>query len=620
MKVRFTLQLIFILFLGAGIAFGQLQPVQIFPLEKEKKTSDEELAHQYFRDKEFEKAAQLYSELYDENSLFIYYNNLLFCYLELSDYQTAEKLVKTAKRKNTQSSRYLVDLGYIYTHSGELNKAKKQYEAAIKELQPVRYQVVDLANSFIQRREDAYAVQTYLEARKIIPDESFGIELATVYSRMGKYEEMIDEYLDYLFNDVSVIRTVQGRLQNELRKDKEGLLGEAIKYALLKRIQKTPEKAYYSEMLIWLSIQNKDFETALSQAKSLDRRYGESGQRVLDLAEIISANTDFDLAIDAYKYVLKKGSENKLYLSAKAGILNARYLKITSGHSHSKNDLLALENDYLSAIEEFGNKASTFSISLSLAHLQAFYLDKIDEAVNRLNSLIAIPNLNPNLKANCKLELADILLFKEDIWEASLLYSQVEKDFKNDPIGYLAKYKNAKLFYYAGDFEWAKAQLDVLKAATSKLIANDALDLSLLISDNMDNDSVDKALKIYSRADLLLYRNKEAEALQTLDSILSLASWHPIFDEVLFKKAEIFQKQGKFHIADSLLMMIINNYGYDILADDAIFLRATINLEKLNKVETAKALYENLILNYPGSLYVVEARKKFRKLRGDSYQ
>lgn len=253
----------------------------------------------------------------------------------------------------------------------------------------------------------------------------------------------------------------------------------------------------------------------------------------------------------------------------------------------------------------------------NLAHIYAFYSYKSNEAIALLNEAILIPNADKKIIAACKLELADINLFGGDVWEATLLYSQVEKMFKNEPTGFEAKLKNARLSYYIGEFEWAKAQLDVLKAATSKLIANDAMELSLLISDNMDEDSTYTALNYYANADLYEYRNQYDMAFATLDSTRLLGLSHPIFDDVLLKKAEIVIKQGKYKDADSLLQKLVDFYPDGLLADDALFLQAELNENQLNNRIKAMICYENLIFKYPASLYTVEARKKFRKLRGD---
>jgi TolA-binding protein len=249
--------------------------------------------------------------------------------------------------------------------------------------------------------------------------------------------------------------------------------------------------------------------------------------------------------------------------------------------------------------------------------MQAFYLGETDEATELLLQAINIPQVPLTKQAECKLELADIYLFSGEQWEATLLYSQVEKTFKNEPLGHEAKFRNAKLSFYIGEFGWALAQLDVLKAATSKLIANDALELSLLITDNIEEDSLITPLSMYAKADLLEFRNHDTEALAVLDSISTLFPLHSIADNVLFKKAEIFSKNGKFDLAAANYSEIIEKYPYDLLADDAVFNLASLYENQLNDKTKAMQLYEKILTQYPGSLYVIDARKHFRALRND---
>jgi TolA-binding protein len=256
----------------------------------------------------------------------------------------------------------------------------------------------------------------------------------------------------------------------------------------------------------------------------------------------------------------------------------------------------------------------------NLAHLEAFYLDKTNEATDRLNHLIGLNDINPQAKAECKLDLADILVFTNDVWEATLLYQQVNLDFRNDAIGQEAKFRNARLSYYIGEFKWAQAQLDVLKAATSKLIANDAMALSLLINENFDADSGTVALGLFARADLLDFRNMDEIALKTLDSVPMLFKEHSIMNQVLFKKAAINIKEGKFADADTLLGTLVKTFPDDILTDDALITRGRLNEEQIKDKGKAMAYYEELMTQYPGSIFNVEARKRFRTLRGDKIQ
>lgn len=581
--------------------------------------TDEELAAQYFQNKEYDKAVVLYEKLYNKKQDFLYYSSYLDCLIEQKDYKTAEKIIRKQMKKNTGVAQYGVDLGYLFVTEGDEDKAKEQFNLMIKNAQKDKQYVIDLANAFLLRDQADYAIDTYIKMRKVMTGYyPFNLELADIYSSQGEYEKMMEEYVALIeYNQTEYLTKVQDLLQDILADDTDGKQSDALKKVLLKRIKDFPDETFYSEMLLWYSTQMKDFETALVQAKALDKRNKEDGKRVFTIARTASSNGNYDIAITAYQYIIDKGSDNYYFLNSKIEILDTKYLKITTS-TYTTQDIESLETDYKSALDELGKSASSISVILNYAHLLAFYSSKTDDAIKLLYEALDLKTAQAKSLAECKIELADILLMTGEVWEATLLYSQVEKAFKDEPIGHQAKLKNAKLSYYIGEFEWAKAQLDVLKAATSKLIANDAMDLSLLISDNSDMDSTYDALGIYSRADLLVFRNKYDEALITLDSLFSKYTYHSLFDETYYKKAEIYMKKGLTDSAVVYYKKVEENYAYDILADDALFELAGIY--ETDYKDTAKAMeyYEKLMANYPGSTYVVEARKKYRTLRGDN--
>ncbi|MBT8324443.1 MAG: tetratricopeptide repeat protein, partial [Winogradskyella sp.] len=181
-----------------------------------------------------------------------------------------------------------------------------------------------------------------------------------------------------------------------------------------------------------------------------------------------------------------------------------------------------------------------------------------------------------------------------------------------------ARFKVAKTSYYKGDFDWAETQLKILKSSTSQLIANDALELKLLISDNKYEDSTQTALRYYAKADLLAFQNKNLEAIKLLDKILEEHKGESIEDQALFKQAKLYESQQLYAEAEANYKYIIDNYRDDILADDAYFYLAELYVNTLNRPEEAKPLYEKIIFDYQDSIYFIDARKKFRMLRGDN--
>ncbi|MCX6247536.1 MAG: tetratricopeptide repeat protein [Bacteroidetes bacterium] len=580
--------------------------------------TDEQVAMQFFQNKEYAKAAEIFERIYTlkpSSNIYTYY---FFCLVETQEYGKAEKLVKTTQKMDKEAPKYLVDLGYIAYRKGDQEKAKKLYEESVRKLEPNQQQIFDLANAFLIRNENEYAEKVYLKGRQLLNNSySFSFELAMIYERTGEFRKALDEYVELLEANSSYLATIEDRLQYNLANDPDNSKNELFRKYLLEKSQKEPDKTYYSELLWWYSVQQKDFELALIQARSLDRRLKEDGGRVFQLAKMAISNEEYTSAIDAYKYLVAKGKEFPFYDESRTELLNTRFLQMVSHPNPSLKSMTELEKEFETEITVTDDRVQMVNLTRNLAHLDAFFLQKNDAAIEMLEKIVERSDIAPKQKAMVKLELADINLFTENVWEATLLYQQVYMDFKNDEIGENAKFKNAKLSYYIGEFKWAQSQLDILKASTSKLIANDAMELSLLISEHFDPDSNTVALGYFSHADLLEYRNRDEDALKTLDSISLAFREHSIFPHMYLEKARIKMKEGKFSEADTLLGTVVKMYADDVLADQALFLRARMNEEDLKEAPKAMAFYESLMSTFPGSIYIPEARKRFRSLRGD---
>ncbi len=592
--------------------------VTICPGKLKAQQTEEQLGMQYYNNRELDKALATFETLYSHNPSqfnYMYYVNTLF---ELKEFDKAEKVIKKQLKANPGDPRFQVDLGYLDILQGDISRGRKIYENCLKDLQPDKMQIYNLTYAFSNRRETDYMVRTYLRGRELLKDPAaFAFELAYTYESLGSTELMIDEYLNLLTSAPQQMNMVQNRLQAWLSDDVDNTKNDTYRSVLLKKSQENPDEIRYNELLLWHSIQQKDFTFALVQAKALDRRYGETGQRIFDLAALCVSNESLQAAIDGYKYIIKKNADKNLVIRSRVELINTEFRQYKNSFSQDKNQLLLMKQDYGKLLDELGKTSLTIPLILNLAHLQAFYLGETSEAADLLLQAISIPNVPLQDLAACKLELADIYLFSDEQWEATLLYSQVEKTFKNEPLGHEAKFRNAKLSFYIGEFDWARGQLDILKAATSKLIANDALELSLLISDNIEEDSVTIPLAMYAKADLLEFRNRDNDALAVLDSVTTMYPMHSIADNVLFKKAEISTKNGKFDVAAAYYAEIIEKYPNDLLADDAMYYLAGLYEIHLNDKNKAMQLYEKILTQYPGSLYVVDSRKRFRSLRND---
>lgn len=577
----------------------------------------EQMASYYYQNGEFDKAIELYKPLLEKTTNVYYYQALYNCYMELEQYKEAEKLVERRIKQFPKDLWLNVDLGAILERKGDKKKAVKVYESPIEKLSYDSRQISDLAQAYEKVNHPEYAIKTYLFLRQKMNNRFMYVnELAALYERVGDYESMTQEYFDYLDESPSYISSVQVSLQRALRDATNSKFSEGLKQTIVHRLQKEPGNKVYNEMMLWYAIQQRDFNFAFLQAKSIDMRFPENqGEQVMRVAEIATSNGDYNTAGTAYGYIVKKGPGGDFYFPARVGLLEAEFARLKGDYAISRADVEALELSYQKAIEELGKNLNTVSLMRNYANILAYHDNKIQEAADLLYDIIELPKLSPRVLNQTKLELGDLLLFAGENWEASLLYMQVEKANREDVLGALAKFKNAKLSYYTNDFQWAKSQLDVLRASTSKLIANDAMELSLLISDNMEEDSTYEMLELYASADLLLYRNLLDSAWNKFDEITHKTLSHPLFDEILLQKAKIRAKQGRFLEADSLLQKLVDFYPTDITVDDALFMMAELNENQLNNKVKAKECYEKIILDHPTSLFVDQARKRYAVLR-----
>ncbi len=572
-----------------------------------------QLAKQFAASGELQKALDIYQKLYkqDAEAYYPFYINSL---LALKKFDEAEGITKKLLRKHPSEYRYSITLGRIYTQKGDIDKANLVYDDLVKNLPADAAEIANVASQFYQAENADYAIKIFLQGRKLLNnDKLYSFELLSLYRFKRDKAALVDEYLNFLPDNPSFITQAENTLSTMFEGPADY---DMMKAALYKRIQKDPQQTLYIDLLTWQFLQQKDFDQALNQAIALSRRQNDDGTNIFELCQTLISNQAYDTAVRGYEFVISKGKDQPLYVSSKIELINTKNLLVTSG-KYTQADLLSLEKDYTDLLNEFGKASNTVFAMQRLARLQAFKLHKLNDAQKLLDEAIAVPNTKPNLVASCKLDLGDIFLLNNQPWEATLLYAQVETDYPGTTIGQEAKFRNAKLAYYTGDFRWAKGQLDVLKAATSQLIANDALNLSLLISDNLVADTSGNALKMYARADLQIYAEQPEKAVTILDSIDVKYPNNALSDDILMAKARILIQQKNYNDAIVPLKKIVDEHPFNLWADDAVFMLGDIYENRLNNKDQAKIYYQKIITDYPGSLWINEARKRFRILRGD---
>lgn len=576
------------------------------------------LADQYYLEAEYQKAADLYLKLHDQvkkNKNYIYFNKYIECLLALKEFDLAEKEIQEQMEAEPNDFSMLVTLGNVQERMGHYDEAQNSYRMAIEKL-PARIDAITrLGNAFLGQAKYNEAIETYEKGEELLEKPGiFSYQLANLYQRNGDIPKMIEQYLYSLQSNPARIDNIKNMLQRSLSdEDYTELLSQTYVF-----IQDYPETDYFPELLAWVFIQQKDYSKAMRQAKALDMRFEENGLRVYRLAQIAANDNDYDTAIDGYEYILASQSPGSpYYLEAKRSSLATKRKKITNDYSYTIDQLRALEAEYLTFIEANGVNPSTALIVSELAKLEAVYIDDLPKAISLLEEIISLQGINNYIQANAKLDLGDYYLMSGEVWEATLLYSQVDKAFVEEIIGQDARFRNAKLSYFNGDFEWAQAQFDILKTSTSKLIANDALDLSIFIMDNLGLDSNTHAMSAFAEAELLIFQNKLDEAIEKLTVLGNIYSEHGLKDDILYLKAMLYEKKRNYLEAEALYQEIIDNFPEEIRADNSLYNQAKLYENQLNNPEKAMACYERLFLEYTDSTFAIDARKRYRELRGD---
>jgi tetratricopeptide (TPR) repeat protein len=580
--------------------------------------TDLELAEYYYNNGSYEQALLYLGDIYKKNKTNKVYQMYYESLLAMDNFRESEKLVKgrlKRRHKNSKSTAY-VDLGALYVRFDMKEKALEAFDDALEILQPGKSAAVRLANAFVSLDELDLAYDTYTKAIELGTTD-FHFEFANLQGMRGDYRGMVESFMELLNQKPTYILTVQTSLNRNLRIEEDRKNSIMVRGELLRAAKRYPEKEVYPQMLVWYFTQEKDFNSAFIHARSLDMRLKEHGARIMELGNTAAANNDLEAAIECFNYVAGKGPNEPYFFTARNELLQVRFHSLKEETPLRYEKLNELEVDYASSLRDLGSGPETSIMVKNHSHLLAFYLDRSEEAMVMLEKVLMIPNLNPRVSAACKLELGDVYVFADMVWDASLIFSQVVLDFKDDPLGHEAKYRNARISYYTGDFAWAQTQLDALKASTSKLISNDAIDLSLLITDNFNLDTIFEPMEMYARADLLIMQRRFEDAKQTLDTLILNYPSHSLEDEILMVLAELALQEGDIETAIAMYSEVVELHFDDITGDDALYNLAIIYDEHLGDLVKAEELYSKLLFDFSGSLYTVEARKRFRELNGE---
>lgn len=573
---------------------------------------NDQLAQNYLDKGEFDKATSLYEEIEKKQpGNFYFTQKLVSCYQGLKQYDKAEKLLLSKKEKFNQPNIF-VELGYNAQLQKDLNKADSYYKKAYEAVENQPNYAYQIGQAFEQKSLLQQAYTTYEIGQKGNTGLNFDYQMALLQGQMGNLDVMVVKLLDYAYSNQNSTLNVQNQLLFFMQDDMENVFVALLKKELLLRTQKTQD-IYWNQFLSWLYINQKEYSKAFIQEKSIYKRNPESFDDIIQLAQICVNEKDNETAQAIFQFVLQNTTDETTILEAQCFLL-----KNEISNSKPENYPL-IQSKFDTLLTQFGESPYSVDLQILAAHFKAFYLNDFEKAKALLDKMMEMP-LNIRQKAKVKMELADVFVFNEKFNQAIIYYAQIQNDLPNDEFSHEASMRMAKTSFFKKDFDWAKKQAGELKQASTQLIANDAVELFLLISDNEAEDSLKVALQDFSKADLLEYQNKPAAALDAFLQILVKHKGQSIEAGTLYKVGRNYEKLGNFAKAISYYQTILDFHKDGIYVDEALFYSAEIYNKQLNDPEKAKGFYEKVVLEHPDSIYFTEARKQYRLLRGDKQQ
>ncbi len=579
---------------------------------------DPQLAEQYYENGEYEKAASLFEKFYQQNQGDFYFDKYINCLLSLENYAEAEKIVNKQLKKEPKKSMLYITLGQVYEKQNKEKEANEQYKKAIEKMQSDRFSINNIAMGFNALTKYDLALEAYEKGSDLLKNKSiFAFNLAELYRRKGNNVKTIESFIASIDENAENVMVAESMIQRTFDKPEDY---QELQTQLYSKLQEKPSSTQYIELLAWTYLQNKDYKNAFRQTKALDKLLQENGTRVFNIADIALNDNDYDAAVDGYSYIIQeKGAQSTFYFPAQKNLLFAKRKKLLSGFNYTEAELKVLETDYENFININGKTRQTAPMIVEFAEFEAFNLKNVTKAIDILNEVIQLQGVDHLLIAKSKISLADYYLMQGENWESTLLYSQVDKAYKDDVIGHEARFKNAMLSYYTADFDWAKSQFDVLKSSTSKLISNDAIDMSVFILENSGTDTTMESMKLYAEAELLLFQNKYESSFAKMDTLIAKYPLNELEDDIWYLKAQIYTKLRKYDNAKGAYQIVIDKFNEGIRYDNALFNLANL-YNQLDEKEKAKTLYEKIFTECTGSTLAVDARKAYRVLRGDKIQ
>jgi tetratricopeptide (TPR) repeat protein len=570
-----------------------------------------QLAQSYENTGNYEEAGRLYKELFNEQKSNVqYFDSYLRAYKELHKYSELIEDVKTFIEKHPQI-KYRSGLAELYWKIGENQKANDEWEKIIADniKNPEAYETISYDQIGLRQYEKA--IETLVKGRKNIG--AYGIfaeQLSRYYALIGDFKNGIEEVL-LLEADPNLRGYAQSRLY--------GYLGnaQAVTYfdnRLTKEIEKNSNNYELYQLMLWYYRSTNREDKAFDICVVIDKLRKASGREIYYFADQARYDGDYDIAIRAYNFIINMGTASPYRSTAFYGLTRSLEARAVESDSIKLDEMKIIVDSYLRMAKDFSANPQSDESLFRAANLEYMYLKKTDDAIKILQNLTSKARTT-DIKTKASLKLGEIYIAQNDLPKAKDEFRNILTRYTNleQVDADQARYNLAMLEYYIGNIDSAQVQFDKLGQDSKSSVANNALEYSGFITENKPNAD---ALNLYRNAELLRMQNKSELAAEKFIAVSASAPKTNIGEKSLIKAANIYEDTKQKPRAFDIWQKSANEYPNGIYSDLVYYNIANYNAEIKNYDEAMK-YYKKLLVVYPHSIYVEDARKKARALRDE---
>jgi tetratricopeptide (TPR) repeat protein len=555
------------------------------------------------------------------------YSRLRDAYVAARQFDSLVALADRRIAAGGPSTTLLAERGAALFQAGRADEASAAWQEAVA-LGPdleMTYRLVSDAQGMLGLYAEAAA--TLAAGRERLADPTlFRAQLAHLHGLAGDAERAGDEWFALLVDNpgsVDLVRTRMGRLLLDAPTvPVEGSrsapsAAEGLTIAADRAVRRSPLSRAVRETAAWLATQQGDWRRALDETIAVDRLEGEDGQGLVAFGQDATDAGALPEAERAFTEVLDRHPDSgsaplarlglSLVLAQRSDLAGERAGASTPHASAAVEGLLTF------VAHQPGHPRSAAALRTA-ARLTRDVLADEAGAEDLLRQAAAMPSLPAEEAAGIRVDLARLALRRGDLVEARALFTAVEEAERIGDAAETARLELAYLDFYAGDTFGALARAEAMDANTSADVANDALLLRLLLTENVDTDSSTTQLAAYASASLLLRQGRPEPAVAVLDSLLAASGRHPVADDAAFLHALALRAAHRTDDAMAALGEFPLRHADSYLVERARFLLGEIHERDAGDFAAARAAYEAFVTTYPRSVLAPEARARLRRL------